>query len=1684
MKKVLLRNVFPIITVILAALLLTSLLSLNTSAESNVIFIKDGGTGDGSTDEGLKPTTGNFDPGESSPARQKDTAFYQAVSKLMDLGGGTIVVCGKVTFDVTTGQSNNTSIKDVMWDLSQYKKNVNITYTSVYNGVDYRQTNDAKLLLNETAMIIFPTGSTFRDITIAAGATERYLNGGGNPMNFLSGTNFTPVSESRKSDPAYYVGICGGERYRKATQSPVITVDIGNENVIGPIFAGKNAVAGSDYAMTGDTSLILKSGTFIGNVCGASQASGALIDGNVSIDVSGGIYKGAINAVGNGGILSGNKTATVRVTDGDFDECAGIYAASLGIVGGNPASFARLDLSSLDESEGRALKAVSDGFDEVVLQSGTYSGKNESGNVIYIADGGNGDGSSPKSPLKAEEGTSPLWEAADLLKQTGGTIVVCGKVTLDGTNTVPDGKGENDLILPEHGDRRINVTSFFGGVDYRETNRAQLILVSPANLTVGGFTVFRHIDIVTQNVTATTFSSNRVIAAGGHRLWFDVGVRTYAVTPFGFEIYNPDFTLYPSVCGGSRASDAEGNAEIVIKSGTYHEIAAGPYGCGDQGSALFTGDSSLHIYDGVFPGLISGTSLDHPTEKGRGGSVDGNVSITLEGGLFYDRVVSSSAAGFASADSVFSVTLKGGTFLYEGGKAVTSASDTGNLFGYAPKAVIDCDKKELEKVFDAAEFDSSGESGRVIFISDNGTGDGSSPDQPLKAETVTGKTSSTTNRYRNGVLYQAVEKLSQTGGTIVLVGDVKLDYSLGSGTSVVNLYFILPKYQKPITITSVYNGVDYRTKGSAKLIIQNPINVTLGGETVFENLDLCTMEWAIPGNFETTSSDAKYRGTTQNSTRVIGADGHKLTMGEGIRSFVLNAEGRDVTASMTSSSRYLSLAAAHRYKNSTFDTDLTVLSGTYNRICGGTFGTTTAKYGITSGNLHLTIGGTTTAYYVHGTTYCKSGDNGDGTHTGSVSVTITGGTFLTEIDLIGQNGLTSPNEPCRLTITGGDFSKAKIRAIPDTHFNNVPAHAILDMTAFDGLNEAVYNKIGGFESMLLPQSLLNADSISSMPAVTEYCEGDLFSARGMTVSATLFGKSVPIPYSDGDPAFTFSPDSPLRKTDTEVTVFHKGKEIGKIPVTVGDERALSVLGAMIKTNKEKQGLRFVGRIAKEKIEAHPGASYGFLLLPSSLLSPSDTLSFETINGMAVLDCTGKELPSYLSVPNNPKGDLLFDAVFDSLTIQEYKTDYTVVAFLAYAENDRMNTEYSFPITRSVYGIALAAIASGQENEAECRWLKLNVIDKADAEVNGLYQINTASVNAKSVLDYMQKMADVVWTPSKLIDFSNHSSVTGSVKYEPGKIYHGLPYTEAAANYEMFADRLVGTKYPVSDAETYYTLPGNVCSSAPYTGWERIGNSLTAVPSTEIMLPAVNKGFYAVGEYEWEGIADKPTIDIITASGEDTNDGLTAIYRAYSSLMPGDMVVSRWESGNSILGHIRLVAEEPKIVYYANGKINPDRSTVKLTEQTSGVSNSPYGKTENWYTNWRVNLEWSFSSLANSATGSAKYIPVTIEEFRDGFFEKPFAVCKNFSTGEEIGKGLKGTVVSNYNVPGLSYEIKDSSGKVIVSENVFYHSKRQIDLSGLLPAETFTSLPAGTYSFRLTGTVAGMERLFCEIEFTK
>lgn len=233
----------------------------------------------------------------------------------------------------------------------------------------------------------------------------------------------------------------------------------------------------------------------------------------------------------------------------------------------------------------------------------------------------------------------------------------------------------------------------------------------------------------------------------------------------------------------------------------------------------------------------------------------------------------------------------------------------------------------------------------VVYISSNGTGDGSSPDSPL-GNAAGYKPGNKMEIYNS--FYLGLDKLKKTGGTLVIVGEVSLDsvesrFPSKKDESIAPSEFSAPNFEKNVslTVTSVYNGVDYRQKGAKLILDHDTCNTTAFMFKCNTLIDEINIEY-------------KYHEDYQNSWKIpfmIGGNGYKFVIGDKVNVTSFN------TKTNQPGNRFPILIGGHRYVNLKTSTNITVKSGTWDTVVAGGFGIATLPYGRVDGDANVIING-------------------------------------------------------------------------------------------------------------------------------------------------------------------------------------------------------------------------------------------------------------------------------------------------------------------------------------------------------------------------------------------------------------------------------------------------------------------------------------------------------------------------------------------------------------------------------------------------------------------------------------------------------------------------------------------------------------------------------------------------------
>lgn len=289
----------------------------------------------------------------------------------------------------------------------------------------------------------------------------------------------------------------------------------------------------------------------------------------------------------------------------------------------------------------------------------TVPEKSESG-VVYVKAGGykGGKGATPEAAVES------IALAVGLLRDGGGTIVICGPYSLTYNTHLPESKG------------LITVTTKYNGVDYAQTAGAKLGMAK--TLTLYGDYKFENI--------AITSEASSIISCNYNNVTFGDGIVS---TLNGY-------TAYPTLVAGytldsyaplSRVSLYEGESNIIINSGKWAYIDGGnrrsqaTYTMGEVGS---NAKVNITINGGEFT-LATGSNFTCAVGMN---SFAGECNFTINGGKFSGNVYaigrcgSNSTPNPAKMTGKINMTINGGEFsgkIYYKQDSTTIVSGTVNI---------------------------------------------------------------------------------------------------------------------------------------------------------------------------------------------------------------------------------------------------------------------------------------------------------------------------------------------------------------------------------------------------------------------------------------------------------------------------------------------------------------------------------------------------------------------------------------------------------------------------------------------------------------------------------------------------------------------------------------------------------------------------------------------------------------------------------------------------------------------------------------------------------------------------------------------------------------------------------------------------------------------------------------------
>ena len=337
-----------------------------------------------------------------------------------------------------------------------------------------------------------------------------------------------------------------------------------------------------------------------------------------------------------------------------------------------------------------------------------------------------------------------------------------------------------------------------------------------------------------------------------------------------------------------------------------------------------------------------------------------------------------------------------------------------------------------------------------------------------------------------------------------------------------------------------------------------------------------------------------------------------------------------------------------------------------------------------------------------------------------------------------------------------------------------------------------------------------------------------------------------------------------------------------------------------------------------------------------------------------------------------------------------------------------------------------------------------------------------------IVEYMTSMAKIKWTPSESIHITADNGSWGvNMKYEKGKKYMGLPYTRAYSDLEIFSEYVKKGVFTPEKNTGYEDMAGANCSSACDVSWQKA--LLNETGATYTYVPGYKKKLLIpVGEYKYP----QNNCDTKIIIGMNNRD---VMFEAYANCNPADAIV-KW-SDESSSGHCRMVVAKAVVKRNAKGKISGSASYLTMTEQT----NSFVSSSANSQTCWRVEKIYTFEDLY-----SDNYIPVTHKVFADGKTEQHYFKYSDGNTSEDVARGLKGDIESNYAIHSIELTVYDKSGEIVKKHyDLFDKGSAKVNLKKYTFALGISELPEGEYTYTLSAEniLLGKAEI-CRIEFTK
>ncbi len=246
--------------------------------------------------------------------------------------------------------------------------------------------------------------------------------------------------------------------------------------------------------------------------------------------------------------------------------------------------------------------------------------------VVYVTDGGTGDGSAP------DKAAGTLTDAYAALGDAGGRIVVVEKLTLT-----------ENFYAPKH-TGTVTLTQEYAGVSYRTTD-GHGIVSNKHRFFLNGPTVFENLTF--RGNGDPTGQNYILIVAQFNPIEMGEGIRC---EDFGdYEAIAKAAVIVGGVqkdAGVADTASPDSDSKITVMSGKFNIVA-------HSRSVSCTGTAYVDIYGGTIHRLHMGSV---------NGGVGGNVLLNIYGGTFTSKLLAVDEATSTNMQGDLKVTISGGDF--------------------------------------------------------------------------------------------------------------------------------------------------------------------------------------------------------------------------------------------------------------------------------------------------------------------------------------------------------------------------------------------------------------------------------------------------------------------------------------------------------------------------------------------------------------------------------------------------------------------------------------------------------------------------------------------------------------------------------------------------------------------------------------------------------------------------------------------------------------------------------------------------------------------------------------------------------------------------------------------------------------------------------------------------------------